>query len=84
MRAWAQAACWEGPTVEVAGRTRAERTWNMYCMVVTLEVSTLSGRLNAHAPCRESNGGHSVRGKVRPGWREAAGDRGAHSVQERA
>ena len=32
----------------------------MVCMVVTLEVSKLSGWLNADAPCRESNGGHTV------------------------
>ena len=48
----AQAACWEGPVVEAAGRVRAERTPNMYCMVVTLDVSRLSGWLNAEAPCR--------------------------------
>ena len=34
-------------------RARAERTWNMFCMVVTLDVSKLSGWLNADAPpCR--------------------------------
>ena len=32
-------------------------------MVVTLEVSKLSGWLNADAYCRESNGGHTVRGE---------------------
>ena len=63
-----------------------ERTPNMYCMSVTLEVSKLSGRLNAYAFCRESKGGHAVRRKVYPlaGAREAAGDRGARSVQARA
>ena len=55
----------------------------MYCMVVTLEVSKLSGWLNADAPCRESNGGYAVRGKVRPERREAAGDGGARNVQGR-
>jgi hypothetical protein len=35
----AQAACWEAPTVEAAGRASAERTSNMDSMVVTLEVS---------------------------------------------
>ena len=49
---WVLAARWEGPTAEVAGRARAERAWNMYCMVVTLEVSRLSGWLNALADCR--------------------------------
>ena len=48
----AQAACWEGPVVEAAGRVRAERTPNMYCMVVTLDVSRLSGWLNAYAICQ--------------------------------
>ena len=33
-------------------------------MVVTLEVSKLSGWLNADASCRESKGGHAVRGGV--------------------
>ena len=36
----------------VGGRARAERTWNMRCMVVTLDVSKLSGWLNADASCR--------------------------------
>ena len=37
-----------------AGRARActERTWNMPSMVVTLDVSKLSGWLNADASCR--------------------------------
>eukprot|EP00964_Phaeocystis_antarctica_P044774 scaffold25745_cov72-Phaeocystis_antarctica.AAC.1 len=47
---------------------------------MTLEVSKLSGWLNADAYCRESKGGHTVRDDVRPGRREAAGDRGARSV----
>eukprot|EP00964_Phaeocystis_antarctica_P028901 scaffold16283_cov58-Phaeocystis_antarctica.AAC.2 len=38
-------------------------------MFVTLDVSKLSGWLNADAPCRESKGGHTVRGGVRPGRR---------------
>ena len=41
-----------------------ERTQNMYSMVVTLEVSKLSGWLNADAPCRESNGGHTMGSEV--------------------
>ena len=36
----------------------------MLVMVVTLEVSKLSGWLNADAYCRESKGGHAVRGEV--------------------
>ena len=55
----------------------------MACMVVTLEVSKLSGWLNADARCRESKGGHTVRGEVRAGRPEAAGDGGARSVQGR-
>jgi hypothetical protein len=36
--------CWQG--------AREKCTANMYSMVVTLEVSRLSGWLNADAPCR--------------------------------
>ena len=54
-------------------------------MFVTLEVSKLSGWLNADADCRESKGGHTMRGegvaREAGGDREAAGDRGASSVQ---
>ena len=60
-----------------------ERTRNMPYMVVTLEVSKLSGWLNAVAVYRESKGGHTVRGEVRREEGEAAGDRGASSVQGR-
>eukprot|EP00964_Phaeocystis_antarctica_P060771 scaffold36265_cov43-Phaeocystis_antarctica.AAC.2 len=35
----------------------------MSCMVVTPEVSKLSGWLNADASCREPKGGHTVRGE---------------------
>ena len=40
----------------VAGRARAERTANMDPMFVTLEVSKLSGWLNAYACCRVERG----------------------------
>ena len=53
-------------------------------MSVTLEVSKLSGWLNADAYCREWNGGYTVRGEVRAWRREVAGDRGAGSVHGRA
>eukprot|EP00964_Phaeocystis_antarctica_P136940 scaffold101430_cov52-Phaeocystis_antarctica.AAC.1 len=54
-------------------------------MVVTLEVSKLSGRLNADAACRESQGRHTVQEEVQSTWwPEVACDRGACSVQERA
>eukprot|EP00964_Phaeocystis_antarctica_P039557 scaffold22637_cov41-Phaeocystis_antarctica.AAC.1 len=36
----------------LAGWASAERTRNICCMVVTLDVSRLSGWLNADAPCR--------------------------------
>ena len=41
----------EASTVEAEGRARAERTRNMYSMSVTLDVSKLSGWLNARASC---------------------------------
>ena len=57
----------------------------MYCMFVTLEVSKLSGWLNADASCRESERrACGVWGEVCGRQREAAGDRGARSLQERA
>ena len=40
----------EGPTQ--GWGTRAERTWNMWFISVTLDVSKLSGWLNAGAICR--------------------------------
>ena len=40
-----------------------ERTKNIRFMLVTLEVSKLSGWLNADAYCREPKGGHTVRGE---------------------
>ena len=48
----AQAVGREGSTVVVEGRARAERTLNMFCMFVTLDVSKLSDWLNADAYCR--------------------------------
>ena len=56
----------------------------MVCMVVTLEVSKLSGWLNANARCRESKEEHTVWGEVQStGRQEAAGDCGASSVHRR-
>ena len=40
------------PTVQAEGIARAERTENMYAMSVTLDISRLSGWLNAVALCR--------------------------------
>eukprot|EP00964_Phaeocystis_antarctica_P058134 scaffold34462_cov56-Phaeocystis_antarctica.AAC.3 len=47
----------------------------MYRMVVTLEVLTLSGWLNADAPCGESKGGHAVRSEE---YQSAGGRGGGH------
>ena len=64
---------------QIGGRWHGEeRTLNMPFMAVTLEVSKLSGWLNADASCRESKGGHAV--CMRVGRREAADDGGASSV----
>ena len=48
----------EGLTADSAGHGE-ERTRNMPLTSVTLEVSKLSGWLNADASCRESKGGHT-------------------------
>ena len=42
----------KAPTVEAEARTRKERTENMPFMLMTLDVSKLSGWLNADAPCQ--------------------------------
>ena len=55
--AGAQAACGKAPTVEAEGMARAERTENMYAMSVTLDISRLSGWLNAVALCRAKGEG---------------------------
>ena len=44
--------CSVSPTGEWVAWAGAQRTENMYSMVVTLEVSKVSGWLNASAPCR--------------------------------
>ena len=49
----------------------------MYCMLVTLEMSRLSGWLNAYAACREPKGANTVRCGLRAGRRETASDGGA-------
>ena len=51
-------------------RARAERTENMAYMVVTLDVSKLSGWLNADAFCRVDRRAHAMWEEVRPGRRE--------------
>ena len=52
----AHAACGKAPTVQAEGRARAERTPNIHSMLVTLDVSRLSGWLNADAHCRVKKG----------------------------
>ena len=44
--------CKKAPTVGAEARTRKERTENMPFILMTLDVSKLSGWLNADAPCR--------------------------------
>ena len=51
-------------TRRTGDRRAGERTENMANMSVTLEVSKLSGWLNALAYCRESKEGHVVPGEV--------------------
>ena len=63
-----QAACKGGRDCRLGAGHGEERTRNICNMFVTPEVSKLSGWLNALAFCRESKGGHTVRGEVRP-WR---------------
>ena len=70
------------PTVEVEGRARAERTRNMYLMSVTLDVSRLSGWLNADGTCRVKKRSIRRRGDMWAGWREVWAGRGTSSAQE--
>ena len=58
------AACRGGLDCRLGAGHREERTQNMPYMFVTLEVSKLSGWLNADADCRESKGGHTVQEEV--------------------
>ena len=73
----AQAARIEDPTVEAGGGASAVRTSNMYRMVLTLDVSRLSGWLNADACCRVEREAWE---KGRHGGREAGG-RGAAAAR---
>ena len=67
----AHAACRKAPTVQAEGSARAERTENMYAMLMTLDVSRLSGWLNADALCRVKR--KLKRGDVRAERREGGG-----------
>ena len=65
------AACTQGRArLQIGGRAWEERTVNIQPMFVTLEVSKLSGWLNACASCRGLQGGHS-HGAGRAASREA-------------
>ena len=52
----------EGPNGDRWGGARAERTRNMLSMVVTLDVSRVSGWLNAHADCRVARSAFDAEG----------------------
>ena len=65
----------ERARLQIGGRHGEERTSNMERMSVTLEVSKLSGWLNANAFCRKSKEGHAVRGEVYTGRGAAGGGR---------
>jgi len=72
----------EGPTQGLRGpRARAERTSNMEVMVVTLEVSKLSGWLKADACCRvEGRACDAGGGGCEPGGRRAWGGGGTQEA----
>ena len=65
-----QAACRAGFGCRLRAGHGEERAANIPYMVLRLEVSKLSGWLNAEAYCRESEGGHTVWGEV---YRSARG-----------
>ena len=78
VRAWgsgdARSACTVRARLKAVGaRARAERTENMLAMVVTLDVSKLSGWLNADADCRVERRACAMREAVRPGRYEGVG-----------
>ena len=73
-----EAACMRGGGRREAGwgvRARAERTASMPPMVVTLDVSKLSGWLNNPAPCRAERRAYGA------GWVDGRVVGGASSVQ---
>ena len=63
----------EGPTQGSGARALAEHTSNMERMSVTLDVSKLSGWLNAYARCR-------VERRARAMWGEVCGPGGGKGV----
>ena len=71
-------ACRGGRDCRLGAGHGEERTLNMWVMSVTLEVSKLNGWLNAlFADCRESEGGHTMRGE---GYGPGGGRRRATAV----
>ena len=70
-----QAACREVPTVAAEGKARAKRTANIHPMFETLDVSRLSGWLNAVASCQVKEGSIRRRGDMQAGRREGVGRR---------
>ena len=65
----------QGSTADWGQGHGEEHTKNMRYMVVTLEVSKLSGWLNACASCRVETRACGAGPGIRVGMREAAGDR---------
>ena len=64
----------EGPALKAGGaRACAERTANILPMVVTLDVSKLSGWLKASAFCRVARWAYEARGRCVPGGERAVG-----------
>ena len=59
----------------LGARARAERTWNIWFMSVTLEVSKLSGWLKACASCRVEGRGMRCGARLRAGRWEGVGRR---------
>ena len=79
-----QAACRGGLECRLGAGHREERTTNKrwpMLFFVTLEMSKLSGWLNADAFCRGSNRGHAMRGEGRARKHEGVGLRRATAVQ---
>ena len=78
----AQAACTGKARLKafVGARARAERTANINSMVVTLEVSRLSGWLNADANCRVEGRGMRCGARCAPGGGRAWGGGGASGM----
>ena len=66
-RLWGKRCPWRGPDYRMGHRARAERTQNIAFMAVTLEVSKLSGWLNADVSCRVARRAYNAVGEVRAG-----------------